>query len=102
MPDLVARWRALRKAVREASALGVEFRIRGDEIEVAGDEHLPDRLREALDPDLLWSYFGADEADEEAITFLEQLGVEPVLVSGVFEVVDAIAEMEAQKSPVIG
>jgi hypothetical protein len=100
--ELVAPWRALRRAVREAHALGIEFHICGDRVRVDGIERLPNKLREALDPDLLWAYTGADEDDEEAIAFLEALGVEAALVSNARDAAAAIAELEAQKSPVIG
>jgi DNA polymerase-1 len=100
--DIVKPWRALRRAVREAHALGVQFRICGDQVQVDGIDRLPDKLREVLDPGLLWAYTGADEDDEEAITFLEELGAEAVLITDVCDAAAAVAELEEQKSPVIG
>jgi DNA polymerase I-like protein with 3'-5' exonuclease and polymerase domains len=101
-PRLLEPWRVLRRALREAHALGIEFRIRGAEIEITGIERLPDKLRAALDPDLLWEYLGAAEDDEEAIAFLEDLGVESVLVTEVPEFSRALEELDAQQSPFIG
>jgi hypothetical protein len=100
--DIVKPWRKLRRAVREAHALGIEFQICGDRVQVDGIDRLPDKLREVLDPDLLWAYTGADEDDEEAIAFLEELGAEAVLVTDVCDAAAAVAELEEQKSPVIG
>jgi hypothetical protein len=51
MDDLVAFWRDLRLAVKQAHAIGAAFRIRGDEIEIGGIDRLPDKLRGALDPE---------------------------------------------------
>ena len=100
--DVTQVWRTLRRAVREAIALGVEFRIRGAEVEIARAEQLPDELRGALDQELLWSYLGADEDDDEALTFLETLGVEAVLITDIFAASAAVAEMEEQKPPIVG
>ena len=100
--DTIQVWRTLRRAVREAIALGVEFRIRGAEVEIARAEQLPDKLRGALDQELLWSYLGADEDDDEALTFLETLGVEAVLITDIFAAAAAVAEMEEQKPPIVG
>ena len=102
MADLLQIWRGLRRAVREATALGVEFRIRGAKVETTGVEELPDQLRAALDPELLWAYSGADEDNEEAICFLEELGVEAVLVVDVVAAEAAIVELEEQNSSVVG
>jgi DNA polymerase I-like protein with 3'-5' exonuclease and polymerase domains len=99
--DALAPWRTLRRAVREAHVLGVEFRIRGDEVEIDGIERLPGKLRDALDPDLLWSYVGAEEDDEEAIAFLDRLGAEPVLVEDAADVAAAIEQLAAEGSPVV-
>jgi DNA polymerase I-like protein with 3'-5' exonuclease and polymerase domains len=99
--ELLEPWRVLRRALREAHALGIELRIRGAEIEITGIERLPDKLREALDPELLWEYTGAAEDDEEAIAFLETLGVEPVLVEGSDAVPAAIDALAAEGSSVV-
>ena len=95
-------WRNLRRAVREAHALGIEFRICGDEIEIAGIETPPDKLRDALDPELLWEFFGAAEDDEEAVTFIEKLQVAPELIDDIAGAVNAVEALEAEKSPFIG
>jgi DNA polymerase-1 len=99
--DALTPWRALRRAVREAHMLGVEFRICGDQVQVDGLDRLPDKLCGALDLELLWSYAGAEEDDEEAIAFLEKLGVEPVLVEDPSGVAAAIEQLAAEGSPVI-
>src|SRR6516225_1730684 len=99
--DILAPWRALRRAVREARALGVELRIHGDQVQVAGLERLPDKLCEALNPDLLWDYVGAAEDDEEAVEFLEKLGVEPMLVEDPAAAATAIEQLAAERSPVV-
>jgi DNA polymerase-1 len=101
-PDVIQVWRSLRRAVREATALGVEFRVRGAEVEIARAEQLPDELWGALDQELLWSYLGADEDDDEALTFLETLGVEAVLITDIFAAAAAVAELEEQKPPIVG
>jgi DNA polymerase I-like protein with 3'-5' exonuclease and polymerase domains len=99
--SIVEPWRALRLAVREANMLGVKFRIRGDRIEIEGHERLPEKLRAALDADMLWAYIGAEEDNEEAITFLQQIGVEPVLVETAGDVVPALESLAAEGSPVV-
>jgi DNA polymerase I-like protein with 3'-5' exonuclease and polymerase domains len=71
-------WPALRKAVREARRLGAEFRVIGRDVEIDGD--LPPGMLITLPPEYLFQYFGAARADKEAVMFLRQLGVEPVLV----------------------
>jgi DNA polymerase I-like protein with 3'-5' exonuclease and polymerase domains len=100
--EAIVVWRKLRRAVREAQALGVEFRICGDEVRIAGGERLPEELCAALDPDLLWAYFGADEDEDEAVDFIEKLGVEPVLVDDIAGASAAVEELEASNSPFIG
>jgi DNA polymerase I-like protein with 3'-5' exonuclease and polymerase domains len=71
----------LRKAVRQATLLGVKFTVVGADVDIAGD--LPDDLRAVLQPDLLRDYFGAESLDNEALEFVESLGVEPVLISDI-------------------
>jgi DNA polymerase-1 len=73
-----SKWAVLRHAVREAKALGAEFRIVGADVEIDGD--IPDELRERLPERLLWQYFGAAAADSEALEFSRKLGVEAVAV----------------------
>src|SRR5262249_44374713 len=102
MADLAARWRALRLAVKQAHALGTVFRICGADIAIDGFEQLPDKLRDALDRELLREYFGASEDDEEAAEFLEELGVEAAPVTNHKAAIDAVAELEAAKAPFLG
>jgi len=61
-----------------------------------------DKLRDALHPELLWSYFGADEDDQEAVAFIEELQVEPVLIEDTASAESAVEALEAEKSPFIG
>jgi DNA polymerase I-like protein with 3'-5' exonuclease and polymerase domains len=100
--DALAMWRKLRRAVREARVLGAEFYIHGDAIKVEGLERLPDALRGALDPELLWQYLGAAEDEDDAAAFLEKLGVEPALVEDTAGAVAAIAALESANSDVVG
>jgi len=95
-------WRVVRLAVKQAHALGIEFRIGGADVEISDSDRLPDKLRTALDPELLYEYFGAAEADEEAIEFLEKLGVEAILVTDAEMASAALDELEAEGSPFIG
>jgi DNA polymerase-1 len=69
----------LQEAVRAATKLGATFRIVGADIEIDGD--LPDESRAALPVDQLYAYFGAAAADNEAVEFLAQLQVLPILVT---------------------
>jgi DNA polymerase-1 len=91
--------RALRHAVREAHKLGVKFRIRGANVEIEGDAQ---QLRDTLDPETLYEYLGAAAADREAITFLEGLGVEAILVEDVTAATAALDELAAAQSPFVG
>jgi len=100
--DLSALWRSLRLAVKQAHALGVEFYVRGADIESVGIECLPDKLRNALDHDMLREYFGASEDDDEAIDFLNNLGVDAVLVTNATAAMEAVVELESEKAPFIG
>ena len=102
MYDPVAFWRHLRLAVKQAHALGAEFRIRGEEVEIGGIDRLPDKLRAALNPELLREYVGAAEDDDEATEFLDKLGAEAVLVDTVADAAAAQDEIEAQKAAFIG
>jgi DNA polymerase-1 len=95
-------WRNLRRAVREAHALGAEFRIRGNAVEITGIDRLPNNLRDALDLDLLWSYLGAEEDDDEALAFLESLNVEAVLVDSTKGAAAALTELAALGASRIG
>jgi DNA polymerase-1 len=71
-------WAELRAAVREAVAIGCEFRIVGADVEIDGE--IPDDLRARLPASLLWQYLGASWDDQCAIEFLGKLGVRAVLV----------------------
>src|SRR4051812_27584166 len=72
-------WVGLRKIVREAHQLGAEFRVVGGDIEIDGA--LPSAMLRVLPSAYLFQYFGAARADNEAVAFLSQLGVSPVLVT---------------------
>ncbi len=84
-------WLDLRKAVREAHRLGAEFRIVGADVEIEGE--LPGTLRAALPANLLRQYLGAIRADKEAISFLQRLEVEAVLVENIAGADAAMAEL---------
>jgi hypothetical protein len=102
IPSPVLVWRNLRRAVREAHALGVEFRIRGAEVDITGVEQLPARLRDALDPVLLYDYLGGATDDDEATAFLARLGVEAILVTTAQDAELAELELMAQGAVRVG
>jgi DNA polymerase-1 len=80
----IAALDALSRLLREATVLGVEFRISGADVRISGADHLPDGLRAGLEAanasGLLFDYLDGDAGADEAIALLDQLGVEPVLV----------------------
>ena len=99
-------WVLLKRIMREASALGTEFRITGADVEISSRHPLPPDLEgllaEAREHGLLHSYLGAENTDLEACAFLERLGIEPVLVTGADAAVSSLREIAAEKSPILG
>jgi DNA polymerase I len=92
----------LRDAMREAVALGAEFRIVGADVEIRGIEELPGVLDRHRGDGLLYSYLGADDADAEALDFARRLGVEPVLVETREEAIAAVNEMTGMAAQHVG
>ena len=88
------------KAVRSAS---VELRISGDDIVVDGSGRLSDDVRAELEQlrssGLLWSWCGADDADEEAIAFAEKLGIDPVLIETEQQAEEVLLELGSSDGP---
>src|SRR4030095_13601290 len=74
-------WEELPRLVREAVALGAEFRVTGDRVVIDGD--LPPDLQARLsnNTEALYVYFRAARIDADAVDFLEGLGVTAVLVT---------------------
>jgi DNA polymerase-1 len=91
----------LKRALREATALGAHFRITGADVECDGLDNLPDMLRDNLASfaaqGLLRSYLGGDEADDDALDLLDVLDVEAVLVETREELRAAIRALEFDK-----
>ena len=87
----------LKRTMRSAVQLGVRFRVSGADVAPENLATLPAPLREALQDaiqgGLLRSYLGADEQDEEAIDFVADLGVKPVLVEDVTSAREAVREL---------
>jgi hypothetical protein len=83
----------LRDAMREATALGCEFRIRGADVLIDGLAPIPEPIEQARRSGLLFSWLGADDADAEALSFCQKLGVEPVLVTTREQAIAAVKAM---------
>jgi DNA polymerase I len=92
----------LRDAIREATALGAEFRISGADVTISGITELPEVLERHRGDGLLYSYLGGDDADSEAIDFSRMLGVEPVPVETREQAIAAVSEMTGQAAPYVG
>jgi DNA polymerase I-like protein with 3'-5' exonuclease and polymerase domains len=88
---------SIKKLMRAVRAASVELRISGTEVLVEDIERLPAEAREELErllpSQFLWSWCGADDADEEAIEFAKKLGVDPVLVETEEQAEAAIREL---------
>jgi len=84
-------WIALRKVVREAHLLGAEFRVVGADVVVDGK--LPAGVAYKLAPNLLRGYLGAARADKAARSFIQHLGVTPVLVTDQAGADEAMTEL---------
>jgi DNA polymerase I len=85
----------LRAAMRQATALGCEFRIRGADVEIDGLSPIPEPIDRARRSGFLFSWLGADDADAEALRFCQKLGVEPVLVEKREQAIAAVRELGA-------
>ena len=82
---VLREWSRVSKAVREASALGVRFRISGGTVAINGDGTLPPALRgelvELSNRGVLRAFLtGGDDPDIAAVAFADRLGIERVLV----------------------
>ena len=85
LPEDPARHvRQLRELVRQATALGAQFRFAGAEIDISYPEAFPASLRTALEAwnakGWLYPYLGGERRDTPAVAFLQALGVTPLLV----------------------
>ena len=80
--SLLARWLALKAALKEAIALGLKVRVAGAGVAFAGLEALPAALRRHLEFErhLAWCYLGAEDTDLEVLNFTDALGVDIVPV----------------------
>jgi hypothetical protein len=76
-------WLDLKATLTEATALGASFHVSGTEVRMRSESPLPELLIERLRTHrhILRDYLGASESDAEAVAFLDQLGVTPVLVT---------------------
>jgi twinkle protein len=83
----------LRAAMREAAALGCEFRIRGADVLIDGLSPVPEPIEQARRSGFLFSWLGADDADAEALSFCRELGVTPVLVTTREQAIAAVKAM---------
>src|SRR5262249_55889561 len=83
-----------KKLMRAVRASEIELRISGADILIDGLDRLPCDLQEGLErlrkSGFLWSWCGADDADQEAIDFADKLGVGPVLIESEGQAQDAI------------
>jgi DNA polymerase-1 len=91
----------LKRALKEAIALGARFRIAGADVECDGLDALPETLRDTLTQfatqGLLRSYLGGDEADDAALDLLELLDVEAVLAESREDARAAVRAIEDDK-----
>jgi DNA polymerase I-like protein with 3'-5' exonuclease and polymerase domains len=92
----------LRDAMREAVALGAEFRIVGASVDITGLDELPEIIDRHRMDGLLYSYLGADDTDSEAIDFARRIGVEAILVETRAAAITAVKEMTALSAPHVG
>ena len=92
----------IKKLMRTVRAASVELQVSGDDIVANGGDRLPDEIKDELErlrrSRFLWSWCGADDADQEAIAFADKLGVESVLVETEKEAADAIRELEEREA----
>jgi len=88
-------WDRVSRAVREASHLGVTFRIAGAGVAITEPPELP--RAELVQPStsgILRSFLnGGDDPDREALAFADKLGVERVLVTTPAETRIAIRQL---------
>ena len=91
----------LKRALKEAHALGAQFRITGAEVECDELGRLPESLRTILtdfaNKGLLWAYLGGEEPEDVALDLLDALNVEAVLVETRAGLRAAIRELEFDK-----
>jgi len=89
---------SIKKLMLAVKAASVELRISGDDVIADGIDRLADDAKAEFEEfrrsGLLWSWCGAEDADEEAIAFAEKLGVEAVLLETKKQAEDAIHELE--------
>jgi DNA polymerase I-like protein with 3'-5' exonuclease and polymerase domains len=93
--SLLARWLALKAALKEAIALGLKVRIAGAGVLFHCLEALPEALRRHLEAEreLLWCYLGAEDTDLEVLDFTDRLGVAITLVETVAAARAAIRQL---------
>ena len=86
--------------VLKAAANTAQFRMAGGDVVASGLDELPGDMRERLDGALtdgsLWEHLGGTRMDEEAVAFLDKLGVEAVLVDEAGAVSAAISHRRLQ------
>jgi hypothetical protein len=80
-------------AMRQAAALGCEFRIHGADVEIDGLSPILEPIERARRTGYLYSWLGADDADAEALSFCQKLGIEPVLVETREQAIAAVREL---------
>jgi DNA polymerase-1 len=91
----------LKRALKQAIALGARFRHCGADVEVDKLDDLPATLRDTLtqfaEQGLLRSYLGGDVPDDDALDLLDQLDVEAGLVETREELRTAVRTLELDK-----
>ena len=82
--DIYRDLAAIRSLLREATALGARFRLRGFDTEIDKFAALPGGLQTELEhyreTGLLWIYLGGEDRDEPSLDLAETLGVDIELV----------------------
>jgi DNA polymerase-1 len=98
--DPVATWQAIGALVREAQALGVEFRLRGDGVVFSGLEAVPPDLAEQLQRQHgnIYRFLDGPKRDAPAIALAKKLGVRIRLITMVAGIPAVLAELERDAS----
>jgi DNA polymerase-1 len=93
--DPVTAWQETGALVREAHALGVTFRLRGDTVAFTGLEIVPAQLAERLrcNAGRIYRFLDGPKQDAPAIAFAKQLGIRISLITTPKAIPAALAQL---------
>lgn len=93
--------RELCTILREATALGAGFRLRGADVEIDNLDRLPQALGKRLcayrDAGWLYAYLGGEQYDKQATAIVAQLGVRSIIVDTIDEARQAVRQLIADQ-----